>query len=256
MWHWPECTIIHKYLYHSNPIYVWHWPECIIIHKSLYHNNPAYIHVDTNPTYGPAAGKVGVELRPDWVLPSNENDPGDASAAQEGQEFSFGLFGDPIFKGDFSTTVKTRAGSSLQPFTSEEKELLEGKSLSYMPTPQGSTFHCIGQVLSELIQSLHIVCEPRMANVHTGNHTSPSTSFCVKGRGGGVYWLLNIPATCKCISGTGRRVDREAWFGTQYLHPRIVIYNAHVQDLLYSLIIFQKRHWREKSFQKKAILLI
>lgn len=42
-------------------------------------------------------------------------------------EFSFGLFGDPIFKGDYSETVKERVGSSLPSFTPDEKQRLNGK---------------------------------------------------------------------------------------------------------------------------------
>ena len=73
---------------------------------------------------------MGVELKPDWMIPANENDPGDATAADESQEFSFGLFGDPIFKGDYSETVKQRGKTNLSLFEDEEQAMLKGERSS------------------------------------------------------------------------------------------------------------------------------
>lgn len=88
---------------------------------SLHHFHNTYI----------SAGKglVGINLRPQWMVPANENDPGDANAADGGNEFVLGLFGDPIFKGDYSETVKKRVGSFLPQFTQNEKRMLNGKFL-------------------------------------------------------------------------------------------------------------------------------
>ncbi|XP_076452948.1 lactase/phlorizin hydrolase-like [Babylonia areolata] len=76
-------------------------------------------------------GKVGVELQPDWLIPSNPNDPGDATSTDNEQEFSFGLFGDPIFKGDYSVMVQKRAGNNLVAFTADEKKMLNGSADFY-----------------------------------------------------------------------------------------------------------------------------
>lgn len=72
-----------------------------------------------------------MELKPDWMLPANENDPGDTTAADDGDEFSFGLFGDPIFKGDYSETVKQRGKTNLKQFSDGEKTMLKGENLSH-----------------------------------------------------------------------------------------------------------------------------
>ncbi|XP_025089742.1 lactase-phlorizin hydrolase-like isoform X2 [Pomacea canaliculata] len=76
-------------------------------------------------------GLVGINLRPQWMVPANENDPGDANAADGGNEFVLGLFGDPIFKGDYSETVKKRVGSFLPQFTQNEKRMLNGSADFY-----------------------------------------------------------------------------------------------------------------------------
>ncbi|XP_076434590.1 lactase/phlorizin hydrolase-like [Babylonia areolata] len=80
---------------------------------------------------GTQKGRIGVELKPDWIIPANEKDPGDATAAEEAQEFSFGLFSDPIFKGDYSDRVKQLGGSILNAFRDNEKEMLKGSADFY-----------------------------------------------------------------------------------------------------------------------------
>nr|KAG5708131.1 hypothetical protein BaRGS_002867 [Batillaria attramentaria] len=70
-------------------------------------------------------GHVGVELRPDWVAPMDERDPGDATAVDTALDFTFGLFSDPVFHGDYSDTAKQRVGAALPNFTDAEKEMLK-----------------------------------------------------------------------------------------------------------------------------------
>lgn len=82
------------------------------------------------PASFPFSGVVGIELKPDWMIPANENDPGDATAAEENQEFSFGLFGDPVFKGDYSETVKQRGKTNLRLLTDDDKKMLKGEKSS------------------------------------------------------------------------------------------------------------------------------
>ncbi|XP_070205868.1 lactase/phlorizin hydrolase-like isoform X2 [Littorina saxatilis] len=76
-------------------------------------------------------GFVGIQFKPDWLIPANGRDPGDATAAYKGQEFSFGLFGDPIFKGDYSDTVKQQGGDILPAFRDNEKTMLKGSADFY-----------------------------------------------------------------------------------------------------------------------------
>lgn len=76
-------------------------------------------------------GWVGLELKPTWYVPLNEYNPGDASAAEQAQELAFGLFSDPIFKGDYSDRVKSVAGSMLPALTEEEKAMVKGSADFY-----------------------------------------------------------------------------------------------------------------------------
>ncbi|KAK7499139.1 hypothetical protein BaRGS_00009686, partial [Batillaria attramentaria] len=76
-------------------------------------------------------GHVGMELRPDWVVPMDERDPGDATAVDTALDFTFGLFSDPVFHGDYSDTAKQRVGGALPVFTDSEKDMLKGSADFY-----------------------------------------------------------------------------------------------------------------------------
>ena len=74
-------------------------------------------------------GVVGITLHPVLSEASNPFDPNHGDSEFRSNEFSFGLFADPVvLTGDFSDQVKIEADQNLLPFTDKEKRLLRGRS--------------------------------------------------------------------------------------------------------------------------------
>ena len=73
-------------------------------------------------------GLIGISLHPTLSEASNPFDPNHGASELRSNEFSFGLFADPIaVDGDFSDQVKIEAGQNLTPMTDLEKNMLRGK---------------------------------------------------------------------------------------------------------------------------------
>ena len=69
---------------------------------------------------------MGIELRPTWHVAKDENNPGDATAAEEARELSFGIFSDVIYKGEMSSFVTSRLGARAPSFTTQELQEIKG----------------------------------------------------------------------------------------------------------------------------------
>lgn len=72
-------------------------------------------------SYAPSqGGKIGIALNSDCKIPKT-NSLEDRQAADRAKQFMLGWFASPIFgNGDYPEVMKTRAGSRLQRFTSQE----------------------------------------------------------------------------------------------------------------------------------------
>ena len=73
------------------------------------------------------SGCIGITNNCDWREPLTSSDA-DKAAAQRALEFFLGWFADPVYKGDYPETMKTRLGKRLPNFTETEKVLLKGSS--------------------------------------------------------------------------------------------------------------------------------
>ncbi|CAL1538497.1 unnamed protein product [Lymnaea stagnalis] len=74
-------------------------------------------------------GEVGIAFAPVLGIPENPRDPSHAASAGALTEYSFGIFGDPIFlAGDFSDKVKEIAGAALVSLSDEEIALIKGSA--------------------------------------------------------------------------------------------------------------------------------
>ena len=87
-------------------------------------------------------GIVGITLNTDWWAPYNPDNPADWEAADRALQFTFEWFKNPVFNnGDYPETMKTviaersmAAGlnvSRLPEFTNEQKEMIQGKLISF-----------------------------------------------------------------------------------------------------------------------------
>lgn len=72
-------------------------------------------------------GTIGITNNCDWREPKTDS-PADIAAAERALEFFFGWFADPIYKGDYPASMRSRVGHRLPSFTEEERTLLLGSS--------------------------------------------------------------------------------------------------------------------------------
>ncbi len=77
--------------------------------------------------YASQGGLIGITNNCDWREPATDTDA-DKAAAQRALEFFLGWFADPIYKGDYPDSMKSRLGSRLPSFTDEQKRRLKGSS--------------------------------------------------------------------------------------------------------------------------------
>jgi len=73
------------------------------------------------------AGKIGITNNCDW-REAHTQKPEDLEAAQRAVEFFLAWFADPIYKGDYPLSMRSRLGDRLPHFTEEEKTLVKGSS--------------------------------------------------------------------------------------------------------------------------------
>jgi beta-galactosidase len=72
-------------------------------------------------------GKIGITNNCDWREPLT-NSAEDHAAAERALEFFLAWFADPIYKGDYPSSMKDRLGKRLPTFTEDEKILIKGSS--------------------------------------------------------------------------------------------------------------------------------
>jgi beta-glucosidase len=72
-------------------------------------------------------GRIGMTNNCDWREPLTVS-VADQAAASRALEFFLGWFADPIYKGDYPDSMKTRLGNRLPAFTPDEKALIRGSS--------------------------------------------------------------------------------------------------------------------------------
>ena len=76
---------------------------------------------------GKQGGRIGITNNCDWREPLT-NSAEDKEAAERALEFFLGWFADPIYKGDYPESMKSRLGERLPAFSEDEKKMLLGSS--------------------------------------------------------------------------------------------------------------------------------
>ncbi len=72
-------------------------------------------------------GSIGITNNCDWREPLTDK-PEDQEAAQRALEFFLGWFADPIYFGDYPSSMKKRLGTRLPEFSEEDKKMIKGSS--------------------------------------------------------------------------------------------------------------------------------
>lgn len=72
------------------------------------------------------SGQIGITLNGVWGEPLNTSDSSSVAAAERYLEFQLGWFADPLFFGDYPSSMRERVGSRLPSFTTEQSQLLLG----------------------------------------------------------------------------------------------------------------------------------
>ncbi|KAK2600308.1 hypothetical protein QQS21_004949 [Conoideocrella luteorostrata] len=76
-------------------------------------------------------GEIGIVLNGDAVFPWDPLDPADVMACERKLEFTIAWFADPIYKGDYPTSMRKQLGCRLPIFSEEEKALVYGSNDFY-----------------------------------------------------------------------------------------------------------------------------
>uniref|UniRef100_A0A1D1XFJ6 Beta-glucosidase 6 n=1 Tax=Anthurium amnicola TaxID=1678845 RepID=A0A1D1XFJ6_9ARAE len=84
-------------------------------------------------------GSLGIAFDVMWFVPST-NKPVDINATQRAQDFQFGWFMDPLFLGDYPSSMKTRVGNRLPKFTTVEASQVKG-SLDFVGVNHYTTYY-------------------------------------------------------------------------------------------------------------------
>lgn len=76
-------------------------------------------------------GEIGVVLNGDAVFPWDAADPADVEACERKLEFTIGWFADPIYFGEYPSSMRKQLGDRLPEFTAEERALVQGSNDFY-----------------------------------------------------------------------------------------------------------------------------
>ncbi|XP_074566497.1 beta-glucosidase 6-like [Curcuma longa] len=84
-------------------------------------------------------GSIGIAFNVMWFEPMTES-ADDKDAAQRAQDFQFGWFMDPLFFGDYPSSMRTRVGERLPKFSEAEGALVKG-SLDFVGVNHYTTYY-------------------------------------------------------------------------------------------------------------------
>ncbi|KAL6842246.1 hypothetical protein ACP4OV_027894 [Aristida adscensionis] len=110
-------------------------------------------------------GQLGIAFDVIWYEPMS-NSTADVEAAKRAQEFQLGWFADPFFFGDYPAVMRSRVGTRLPMFTTQEAALVKG-SLDFVGINHYTTFYAkdddsslIGKLLNDTLADTGTISLP------------------------------------------------------------------------------------------------
>ncbi|XP_043724405.1 beta-glucosidase 40-like isoform X1 [Telopea speciosissima] len=130
-------------------------------------------------------GSVGISLDVIWFVPM-KNTSEDIEATQRAQDFQLGWFMDPLFFGDYPSSMRSRVGSRLPKFSTAEAALVKG-SLDFVGINHYTTYYA----MSNFTNIIGIVLNDTLAD--SGADTLPFKDGKPIGQKASSIWLYSYP---------------------------------------------------------------
>lgn len=99
--------------------------ESYIVGHNLLNAHAAVVELYRTKYQSHQKGIIGITINHDWAEPLTEH-PEDIRAAEVRREFQLGWFTDPIYFGDYPSTMQSLVGNRLPKFTAQQKLRLKG----------------------------------------------------------------------------------------------------------------------------------
>lgn len=125
--------------------------ESYIAAHNMLNAHAAAVELYRNKYQSNQKGVVGITVNQDWAEPLKQT-PEDIAAAERRVEFQLGWFTDPIYFGDYPSSMKYLVGNRLPQFTEKEKRRIRG-SIDFLGLNHYSTKYYFTRDKSKIISS-------------------------------------------------------------------------------------------------------
>ncbi|XP_008792724.2 beta-glucosidase 6 isoform X2 [Phoenix dactylifera] len=130
-------------------------------------------------------GIIGIAFDVMWFIPMT-NSREDIDATQRAQDFQFGWFMDPLFFGDYPSSMRTRVGNRLPKFSTAEAALIKG-SLDFVGINHYTTYYA----KHNSTNLINIILNDTLAD--SGAITLPFKNLKPIGDKASSIWLYIVP---------------------------------------------------------------
>ncbi|KAL1514331.1 hypothetical protein ABEB36_003604 [Hypothenemus hampei] len=178
-------------------------------------------HIYKDEFYETQQGKVSIDLTMRWMEPLNKSDESHVLAAERTLQFTMGLYGHPLYLGDWPQIVKDNvdkrselqgyARSRLPKFTSEQIDFIKGTN----------DYFALNYYTSNLVYPTHDITED-LNETSYGKDMGVSLSIDSSWPSSTSSWLYNVPYGLRSMIN---------WVAEQYDNPEIFILENGFADL-------------------------
>ncbi|XP_039114952.1 LOW QUALITY PROTEIN: beta-glucosidase 6-like [Dioscorea cayenensis subsp. rotundata] len=158
-------------------------------------------------------GIIGISFDVMWFEPMT-NSPQDIAATQRAQDFQFGWFMDPLFFGDYPSSMRKRVGNRLPKFSASEAALIKG-SLDFVGINHYTTYYAQPNVTN----IVGLLFNDALAD--SGAITLPFKGFNTIGDRASSIWLYIVPSGMRSLMN---------YIKTKYGNPPVIITENGMDD--------------------------